>query len=246
MRLRSQHPSRVYQKCLAACNKRAEHAKHVQNVHRFWILSCKQAIEAAALPVATSGWSMPLEASLVPQGDLCRLQPLFAEELITKGFPYGDIFCARFCTWWNALTWIQQSDPISILELYCDFSLRSKSTAPVRTSKKPLRWGLRDMSVKADLAPKSLGHQLRIWGMVLKWVQLVAPDSFPSAWIPRCTSMHVMGYKRQFAGLHCRPQLLYSSFEALWKYPRPASGNLHQLTHIWPPAVERSAAFGGA
>lgn len=106
------HRSRIFQKCTNALNRHAEHVKHVQSVHRFWVMSCKHAIDVACLPVATQGWSMPPEASLVPQGAFFQLQPLSSDALLQAGFLFGAIFCERLCGWWNTLIWVQQSEPI--------------------------------------------------------------------------------------------------------------------------------------
>ena len=238
------HPSGIFRRLEKASQQHAHLCAGVRAIHRFWATSCKQSLAEQPSERHLQGWQLPDPALLIPDGEVVAFVPFDVDALMAQGFPFGRLFCQRLCTWWNNLTWCQHSEPISILELYADFSLQTRSTTPGRTSKKPLRWELRDQSVAADLAPKTLGAQLRIWGLVLKWLFEVHPEGFPSAWIPRCSSMLIFGYKRYFSGFDSRPKLAYSSLAALWHYLHPPEGNLHQLTRLWPPASK--AALGGA
>ena len=136
---------------------------------------------------------------------------------ILEIFPYNKTFGQRMAQWMRQLRWPGPQSPesrtISALELYIDFCLTTKSLAPVnvvpkhqRTSGKQIRYELRDMSVQADMAERSLTTQSQTWSRALQWLLRNNPEMTDLKWV-KGHSMSTVGFYQQFASLDRRPRL---------------------------------------
>ena len=217
---------------------------NVKELHSFWTWSGKAALAEHPPPEQLLGWVMPTPDQVQPRGRPLDILALDPAVLLDAGFPFGDTFCQRLCAFWNDLVWIRDSTAISMVELYVAFTGTTGNSVPVRICKKPLTWALRDPNVLADITPTGLGAQARTRRMVWKWIQGVTPAAFPGPWVDRCDSLHLLGYKRCFLGLPCRPVLPYTTFQQLWRYLHPPGGNMHTLAKAWFPFPP--GAVGGA
>ena len=89
--------------------------------------------------------------------------------------PFGDIFLQRVVTWAKKLQWphVAQGE-ISMLELYIDFVLDTKTLTPVPVKYakdgRVTSYGLRDIDPNAKIIVHTLAQQNIIWNRFLKWV----------------------------------------------------------------------------
>ena len=106
-----------------------------------------------------------------PCPGICRPFELVTPEVTC---PFGNIFLDRVIGWAKNLKWPENSQgQISILELYIDFTLFTKSLAPVslppENKKYKCCYKLSDIDKLAAVTPQSLAQQSIVWNRFIKW-----------------------------------------------------------------------------
>ena len=88
--------------------------------------------------------------------------------------PFGDVFLQRVVERAKHLKWPQNSNTqVSILELYIDFTIFTKTLAPVslppENKKYKCCYKLGDLDKLASVTPQSLAPQSVVWNRFIKW-----------------------------------------------------------------------------
>ena len=90
--------------------------------------------------------------------------------------PFGDIFLQRVVEWAKRLEWPSNGyGQVSMLELYVDFTLFSKSLAPVslppENKKYKCCYKLSDLDKLASVTIQNLAQQSIVWNRFIKWTR---------------------------------------------------------------------------
>ena len=118
------------------------------------------------LPEHKPDWS-----SRAPCPSVCEYFDVVAPDVPC---PFGDVFLQRVVEWAKHLKWPQNSNTqVSILELYIDFTIFTKTLAPVslppENKKYKCCYKLGDLDKLASVTPQSLAQQSVVWNRFIKW-----------------------------------------------------------------------------
>ena len=98
-----------------------------------------------------------------------------------------------------------------MLELYVDFTIYTKSLAPVPIEKgndrKVKKYGLRDLDVKAKVISHNLGQQNVIWTRFHKWARYNNVKLWDAQYITQATCLNHVGYSLRSPAISIRPLL---------------------------------------
>lgn len=165
-------------------------------------------------------------------------QPFFYTGKIPQGmpdnFPYGPLFFQRFLTWWNCLTW-GHGPPTSLLELYIDFAVATRTQVPVLVGYR--KYHLRDQSTLADVHESSLLTQSKTWVHTIQWFQRNFPDCLPCPIHSKLRALHPFGYSIPCLGFPYRVQWQagVSTADALWHYFHQGGKVKRSFASPWLP-----------
>ena len=144
---------------------------------------------------------------LIPPATICSPYQIGN---IPEGCPFPPLFLQRVIEWASCLQWPTPSfGEVSALELYIDFTLHSKSFAPVNIGYVKgvgTTYALKDQCRKAEVTYQSLAQQSWIWNMFLKWARLHDFKLWEGSYVPRTTSLKNMGFTLWTAGISNRPR----------------------------------------
>ena len=112
--------------------------------------------------------------------------------------PFPELFLRRVIDWASKLQWPSPSTgEVSALELYIDFTLHTKTFAPVNIGKSKglgTIYALKDQSNDADVVYQSLAQQSWVWNMFLKWARHNNFRLWGGTYVPRSTALKDMGF----------------------------------------------------
>eukprot|EP00438_Fugacium_kawagutii_P019036 Skav208703 [mRNA] locus=scaffold42:434516:439452:- [translate_table: standard] len=148
--------------------------------------------------------------TFVMQVDPQQLTPLQCDVdmVAVKGCLYGDKFLMRVIQYFSGLEWdFTQQQSVSLLELYADFTLTTKTLAPVLLTRAslglpagPKVYRLKDCNVVADMTFNDLQSQSRVWQRAIKWLlQHWAGCPWPT--LCKTSSLSRLGYTVEQNGL---------------------------------------------
>ena len=168
---------------------------------------------------------------------------------LCKRCPYHPIFCFRLLWWAKQLHWCGPncscSTRITFAQLYLDFSVTTKSIAPVNMAPGKARswkgvsdFRLQDVSKEADAkGPQTLAAQSKIFILCLKWLHAhgVYPFGHDREKIDRTDELNWIGIRGWFPALKGRPKLAsgFDSALALDAYLKQASPPSRHFNLHW-------------
>lgn len=141
---------------------------------------------------------------LIPPAAICSLYRIGG---VPDGCPFPPLFLQRVIDWASQLQWPTRE--VSALELYVDFTLHSKSFAPVNIGYVKgvgTAYALKDQCRVAEVTYQSLAQQSWIWNMFLKWARLKGFKLWEGSYVPRTTSLKNLGFTLWTAGITNRPR----------------------------------------
>ena len=186
----------------------------------------------------------PLHPQLGPPvcvGDPLRCDfPLGGE--FPDNCPFGIEFAQSVRTYLRGLTWFPTGEPVSLLELYLDFSISQKMMTPVllptgiKNNKGRMikRYELRHRNLLADHQPCDLASQSKVWHACISWFWDHCGHT-PGHIVSKCSSLAKYGYSIPCKGLSCGV-ILYdavSTQQALWKAFHTNRGTRRNLKGLW-------------
>lgn len=165
---------------------------------------------------------------------------------------YGETFIRRVIEYFSNLDWDFSQQPVSLLELYADFSMATGSLAPVLLSRAslglpggPKVYRLKDCCMVADMTFCDLQNQSRVWQRAIKWL-LQHWQACPFDELSRTCSLSRLGYTVEQNGLAGRTKFRcgHSVYTSLWHYFHTSSGIRRAMNRKW--TVSKVASTGGA
>ena len=150
--------------------------------------------------------------------------------------PFGDIFLQRVVSWATKLQWphVAQGE-ISMLELYIDFVLDTKTQTPVpikyAKDGRVTSYGLRDIDPNAKIIVHTLAQQNIIWNRFLKWVSGSGVCLWPISETISSNSLGHVGYSLRSPAILNRPILSCGSqsCHVLYKLFHTGGGKIRTL-----------------
>ena len=223
---------KLYIKAERALKRDKSNKEHLIQYHDFLCAANDRCFEHKP-PKAEGVQSKPLFSDV-----LQCIQPFFQNEAITESMPnnftFGAVFYERFRTWWNSLVW-GHGPPTSLLELYIDFALSTKTQVPVKVGYQ--KYCLRDQSTLADVHECSLLTQSKTWGHIIKWFQKNMIQCLPGAIHGKLRALHPFGYSIPVLGFPFRVQWSagVSTAESLWQYFHQGDKLKRSFASPWLP-----------
>lgn len=166
-----------------------------------------------------------------------------------QGCLYGAAFLERVQHYFHNLEWDFGQQAVSLLELYCDFSLHTGTLAPVllpgRTAGGAKVYRLRDTHIAADLAANTLQDQSRVWQRTVKWL-LSHWQHCPWSELVTTDSLSKYGYTAPQNGVAGHPKFRSGTevCSRLWAFFHTNEGTRRTMGRRW--AVSLRATAGGA
>lgn len=186
--------------------------QHRKNMH---LGLCKMLVKMGNLSVekikvVVPDRIVPTFDELCPNPNICHISRI-AE--IQKKCPFGDEFLQRVVNWASKLKWPNvATGNISMLELYIDYVLESKSLAPVpikyASDGRVTAYALRDQNVDAKIVVHSLAQQNVIWNRFLKWAFANNIALWGHHHLPPTNCLGHVGYSLRTPAVACRPILV--------------------------------------
>lgn len=186
--------------------------QHRKNMH---LGLCKMLVKMGNLSVekikvVVPDRIVPTFDELCPNPNICHISRI-AE--IQKKCPFGDEFLQRVVNWASKLKWPNvATGNISMLELYIDYVLESKSLAPVpikyASDGRVTAYALRDQNVDAKIVVHSLAQQNVIWNRFLKWAFANNIALWGRHHLPPTNCLGHVGYSLRTPAVACRPILV--------------------------------------
>ncbi len=175
------------------------------------------------------------------QGTDRKPNPIFCEPycMTIPDLPckFGDIFMKRVESWARKLLWPTVSTGhISLLELYVDFTLYSKSLSPIPIGgckgTKAQKYLLKDIDPSVMSIPQSLAQQNVIWVRFLRWAVTNGYIFWPYPIIKQSNCLTDLGYSLWTPALGTHPILTmgdkaYSVLRSLFRTPTGKRRNLN-------------------
>ena len=169
-----------------------------------------------------------------PNPNFCEPFQLTIPELPCK---FGDTFLRRVETWAKCLSWPAVSTGhVSLLELYVDFTLFSKSLCPVPfgggKGTKVQKYILKDVDPLALNIHQTLAQQNVIWVRFLRWASANGFIFWPYPIIKQSNCLSDLGYSLWTPALGTHPLLTmgdktYSILRSLFRTPTGKRRNLN-------------------
>ena len=170
---------------------------------------------------------------LVPRPEDCRI---FVVDPPICHCPFGNDFLQRVVTWASALGWpVNPTMQISMLELYIDFTIFTRSLTPVPTvianDRRVTKYGLRDLDVNAKVITHNLAQQNVVWTRFHKWARSHNVHFWDAQYISQATCLGHVGYTLRSPALSNRPLLTNrdKASHVLASLFRTGSGNHRKL-----------------
>ena len=125
---------------------------------------------------------------------------------------FGNEFLKRVVGWARALKWPNNSvGQISMLELYVDYTIFTRSLAPVPLEKgndrRVLKYGLRDVDPCAKIIVHNLAQQNVIWTRFHKWARKNNIMFWDAQYLTQASCLGHVGYSLRSPALSSRPIL---------------------------------------
>eukprot|EP00438_Fugacium_kawagutii_P007365 Skav218578 [mRNA] locus=scaffold2610:471827:475942:+ [translate_table: standard] len=230
------------------CKSKHDNVVMLHSFFRMWGEMNAKAVEAAQKHRAPRMGTMPVfQLEITPAALVklvCVIPACDMEHCL-----YGAAFLERVQHYFHQLEWDFGQKAVSLLELYCDFTLFTGTLAPVllpgRTAGGPKVYRLRDQSTLADMAENTLQDQSRVWQRTIKWL-LQHWSGCPWASLVKTDSLAKFGYTVDQNGLLGRPRFRSDTLvcSRLWSFFHTREGTRRSLGRRW--AVSIQATAGGA
>eukprot|EP00438_Fugacium_kawagutii_P025640 Skav209571 [mRNA] locus=scaffold281:133458:135524:+ [translate_table: standard] len=233
------------------CATRQSNTRLLQRFYRMWGAMNEKAMNAIkARTVPRSGEMPVLEMRInIQQLDIlqCEVPPD-----ATGNCLYGETFMRRVIDYFTGLEWDFSQPPVSLLELYADFTLYTGTLAPVLLTRQclgltagPKVYRLKDMILVADMTYQSLQNQSRVWQRAIKWL-LQHWLNCPWSQLSKTSSLARYGYAVDQNGLSGQPKFRNGTTvcNRMWAFFHTSEGVRRSLDRKW--AVNATAAAGGA
>ena len=173
---------------------------------------------------------------------------------VLNSCPFGIEFAQTVRTYLRGLTWFPTGEPVSLLEIYLDFSISQKMMTPVllptglKKSKGRMikKYELRHRNLLADEQPCDLASQSKVWHACISWFWKQCGHT-PGHIVPKCSSLAKYGYSIPCKGLSCGVMLYdaVSTQQALWKAFHTDRGTRRNLKGLWRSYPTQIAEAGG-
>ena len=170
---------------------------------------------------------------MVPRPEDCRV---FVIDNPTIHCPFGAEFLDRVVRWASALSWpVNPTMQISMIELYIDFTIFTKSLTPVPISKgndrRVTKYGLCDLDVDAKVVSHNLAQQSVIWTRFHKWARCHNIHFWDAQYISQASCLGHVGYTLRSPAISNRPLLTHRerASTVLSSLFRTGSGNQRSL-----------------
>eukprot|EP00438_Fugacium_kawagutii_P030177 Skav221651 [mRNA] locus=scaffold1174:334187:337306:- [translate_table: standard] len=228
--------------------------KLLEQFHEMWhqmnqcvlsVMQKKKVQRETALPTFT----LPIDESRLVTLN-CKL-----EEGAMQTCPLGSIFAKRIIRYFHGLRWDPDAQPVSLLELYIDFSCWTNTLVPVLLDTgsvgprggKIMRYELPDLHPGADQVSETLAIQMRAWTRAVKWLHAIwKPDSIPTI-VTNSRTTHRYGFpEKRILGLTGHPvfRTKLDPCLRLWKFFHTSSGAHRSLKRVWSRSHAVAAAGG--
>ena len=163
-------------------------------------------------------------AHRIPSESICAPFPSCN---IPDDCPFPPLFMQRVVEWASCLQWPSPTmGEVSALELYIDFTLHTKSFAPVNIGYVKgvgAQYALKDQNKVAEVTYQSLAQQTWIWNMFLKWARKKKFLLWAGSYIPRSTSLKELGFTLWTSGF-----LIILVFHKVIEFIKPSTNYLLQ------------------
>eukprot|EP00438_Fugacium_kawagutii_P031484 Skav235038 [mRNA] locus=scaffold287:164274:169313:+ [translate_table: standard] len=233
------------------CDDRVSNTAQLQSFYKMWGAMNEVAMTAIKRTTTRRSGEMP---HLPLRIDDTQLTPLQCEipKGALSGCLYGDVFIQRVMQYFSGLEWDFSQMPVSLLELYIDFTMCTGTLAPVLLTRQslgltagPKVYRLKDKNVVADMTYCDLQNQSRVWQRAIKWL-LQHWVHCPWSQLSKTSSLARYGYAVDQNGLAGQPKFRCgtSVCTQLWNVFHTTEGVRRSLSRRW--AVTAAAATGGA
>ena len=150
-----------------------------------------------------------ITTSRKPNPLMCQAFQIVIPQLPCK---FGDTFMGRVKTWAEKLTWpAVTTGHVSLLELYIDFTLFTKSLCPVpiggSKGVKVQKYVLKDLDPSVITQHQTLAQQNVIWIRFLRWISSIGFVLWPYPIIKQSNCLSDLGYSLWTPALGTHPCL---------------------------------------
>ena len=234
-----------------AVNKSRNDSQHLLGVLKFW---CETSIAAQAKPQSgRDQFDRPV--FVLATGDV--LQQGVEAPGTFEFCPFTALFQERIFDWLAQLTWFHGGE-VSLLELYCDFTIWSGTLAPVPRYRDPgfvdrklvPKYSLRDQCVVADTTVNSLATQNLAFSRFMQWCVQTYPGLLPCPISRGTKSASRVGYPYPCVGFQASVAFAagVATPNHMWDYFHPRDkGTVRSLKGPWHSGAGlRFRHLGGA
>ena len=180
----------------------------------------------------------------IPVLAICSPYPISG---VPDDCPFTMTFLNRVVDWASKLQWPSPSlGEVSALELYIDFTLYTKTFAPVKIGD---GFALKDQCRNAEVIYQTLAQQSWNWNLFLRWMRRINCLLWPGQYIQRSTALKDMGFTLWTPAISNHPRftqgdLVYKVIKKLFVTKTGKIRNFNVAYHgpqmvLWASVVRR-------
>lgn len=222
--------------------RRFEETK-IKDLHQMWVAMNKR-IFAVQKTVTKAHEDRVPDLALPIDPLRFRILKCEMDTSISDMCPCGRKFAERVMQYFHLLEWDFAAPPVSLLEIYIDYTISSQSVAPVLVDtddrgprgKKIQKYLLPDESPIADAQQVSLALQMRVWTKTVKWLLTVWPNCPFEKVRADSKTAHKTGFlEKRILGLDGFPSMRTGTMarERLWRFFHGPKGCHRSLKFQW-------------